>query len=411
MAMMCRLRTPTYLRTAMTLRYDMSATMSNYPPPACLLQPMVIPPRQLFGPGPSNMRDVIAESQSMSLLGHLHPEFLKVMSDTRQGMQYVFKTRNAYTFAVSGTGHAGMECAMLNLLEQGDVLLVVEIGIWGKRAADLGSRIGATVHTVTAPHGSAVEVEAIREALEKYRPAVLFVCHGESSTGVKQPLEGLAECCANHGALLLVDTVASLGGAEFRMDEWGVDCVYSATQKVLNAPPGLAPISFSEKAMHKIRNRKTRVPTFYFDALELGNYWGCDDQPTRYHHTAPISCVYALRSALAVIANEGIDEGVNRHEENAKFLYGKLEEAGLQCFVEEEKWRLPCLTTVRVPDGVDWKGVIEEMMKEGIEIAGGLGPTVGKLWRIGTFGGNSNKEKIKNVIASLEKAIKSKSNA
>ncbi|PIO66437.1 hypothetical protein TELCIR_11849 [Teladorsagia circumcincta] len=180
------------------------------------------------------------------------------MSDSREGLQYLFKTKNNYTFAVSGTGHAGMECALVNLLERGDVFLVVEIGIWGKRAADLGSRMGATVHTVTAPHGQAVEKEAIEEnseviaafkALAKYKPAVLFVCHGESSTGVRQPLDGLGEACARHGTILLVDTVASIGGAEFRMDEWGVDCVYAATQKVLNAPPGLAPISFSDRAM------------------------------------------------------------------------------------------------------------------------------------------------------------------
>ncbi|WKX98020.1 hypothetical protein Q1695_013594 [Nippostrongylus brasiliensis] len=383
--------------------------MSSCPAPASLFQPMEIPPRQLFGPGPSNMRDVIAESQSKPLLGHLHPEFLKVMRDAREGMQYIFKTKNAYTFAVSGTGHAGMECALVNLLERDDVFLVVEIGIWGKRAADLGTRMGAVVHTVTAPHGHAVERSAIEEALAKYKPAVLFVCHGESSTGVRQPLEGLGEACARHGTLLLVDTVASLGGAEFKMDEWDVDCVYSATQKVLNAPPGLAPISFSEKAMQKIRNRKVRVPSFYFDALELGNYWGCDDQPVRYHHTAPISSVYALRSALAVIAKEGIDESVRRHAENAKFLYEKLKGVGLECFVEQERWRLPCLTTVKVPDGVDWKGVMEEMMKQGTEIAGGLGPTVGKLWRIGTFGGNSEKAKIEKVVQLLAKTIKEKS--
>lgn len=248
----------------------------------------------------------------------------------------------------------------------------------------------------------------IEEALEKFKPAVLFVCHGESSTGVLQPLDGLGEACARHGTLLLVDTVASIGGAEFRMDDWGVDCVYSATQKVLNAPPGLAPISFSEKAMQKIRNRKVRVPSFYFDVLELGNYWGCDDQPIRYHHTAPISSVYALRSALAVVANEGVDEGVQRHVQNARFLYEKLKEVGLECFVEHEKWRLPCLTTVKVPQGVDWKGVIEEMMKQGTEIAGGLGQTVGKLWRIGTFGANSDRQKIAAVVKLLAETIKKK---
>ncbi|EPB66913.1 hypothetical protein ANCCEY_13993 [Ancylostoma ceylanicum] len=236
--MICRRAAPAFLRNVRALKHTAAAAMSSCQSPACLQKDMEIPPRQLFGPGPSNMRDVIAHSQSRSLLGHLHPEFIKVMSDAREGLQYIFKTKNAYTFAVSGTGHAGMECAVLNLLEKDDVFLVVEIGIWGKRAADLGARIGAKVHTVTAPHGCAVEKEAIEE-------------------------------------------VASLGGAEFRMDDWGVDCVYSATQKVLNAPPGLAPISFSERAMQKIRDRRERVPSFYFDVLELGNYWGCDDQAKR----------------------------------------------------------------------------------------------------------------------------------
>ncbi|CAI5442968.1 unnamed protein product [Caenorhabditis angaria] len=379
--------------------------MSSRSPPAELLQEMVVPPRQLFGPGPSNMADAIAETQSKNLLGHLHPEFVKIMSDTRLGIQYVFKTQNAYTFAVSGTGHAGMECALVNLLERGDRFLSVEIGLWGARAADLASRMGCEVRKVTAPHGKAVTVEELEKAITEFKPHVVFVCQGESSTGVAQPLEKIGDICHQNGALFLVDTVASLGGTPFDSDALGVDCVYSATQKVLNAPPGLAPISFSDRAIQKIRSRSQRVASFYFDALELGNYWGCDQELKRYHHTAPISTVYALRAALQAIAKEGIDETIERHHKNIQYLYELLKNNNLEPFVEDEKLRLPCLTTIKVPEGVDWKDVASDLMGQGVEIAGGLGATVGKIWRVGTFGINSDRAKIEKVIGLLAAAV------
>ncbi|PIC45581.1 hypothetical protein B9Z55_005553 [Caenorhabditis nigoni] len=383
----------------------LQCSMSSRAPPKALLQDMVVPPRQLFGPGPSNMADSIAETQSKNLLGHLHPEFVQIMGDVRLGLQYIFKTENKYTFAVSGTGHSGMECAMVNLLEPGDKFLVVEIGLWGQRAADLANRMGIEVKKISAPHGKAVPVEDIQKAIAEYKPNLVFVCQGDSSTGVAQPLETIGDACREHGALFLVDTVASLGGTPFDADALKVDCVYSATQKVLNAPPGLAPISFSDRAIEKIRNRKQRVASFYFDALELGNYWGCDGELKRYHHTAPISTVYALRAALSAIAKEGIDESIQRHKDNSQVLYAALKNHGLEPFVEDEKLRLPCLTTVKVPEGIDWKDVAGKMLTNGVEIAGGLGATVGKIWRIGTFGINSNKTKIENVVELLSKSI------
>lgn len=351
------------------------------------------------------MADLIVHSQAQGLLGHLHPEFVKIMSDTRLGIQYVFKTKNAYTLAVSGTGHAGMECAILNLLEPGDRFLVVEIGIWGQRAANLATRLGNEVRKVTAAHGKAVELAEIEKAIEEFKPHLVFVCHGESSTGIAQPLEGIGAAAHRHGALFLVDTVASLAGANFDADALEVDCVYSATQKVLNAPPGLAPISFSDRAIQKIRARKTPVPSFYFDAIELGNYWGCDGELKRYHHTAPISTVYALRTALAIVAKEGIDQTIQRHADNAQYFYSLLKEGGLEPFVENPAWRLPCLTTVKVPEGVNWKEVADELMSQGVEISGGLGPTIGKIWRIGTFGQNSDKSKIQKVASLLITAV------
>jgi len=302
-----------------------------------------------------------------------------------------------------------MECAIVNLVEPGDRVLVVCIGLWGERAADMAERNGGEVKRLSADHGQAITIEAFREAMSSFHPHVVFVCHGESSTGVRQPLDGLGEICTANNALLIVDTVASLGGAVFAADQLHVDCVYTATQKVLNAPPGVAPISFSERAVDKIKSRKTRVHSFYFDALLLGNYWGCTEgEPRRYHHTAPISTVYALRAALALLAKEGIEKCVHRHAENAKRLYDGLHSIGLELFVENPDYRLPCLTTVKVPAGVDWKAVVDKLMSQRIEISGGLGPTIGKIWRIGTFGVNSSPESIDRVVKALHEALKTK---
>ncbi|KAI6243006.1 Alanine--glyoxylate aminotransferase [Aphelenchoides fujianensis] len=325
--------------------------MPAVPAPLQLLEPPKIPEKRLFGPGPSNLRDEIKNALVQPMLGHLHPEFLKVMDDVREGLKYVFQTTNKLTFAVSGTGHAGMECALLNVLERGEKILVVRNGIWGERAASLSKRLGFDVEVLSVPDGQAASLDDFKAALESFRPAAAFVCQGESSTGVLHPLEGFGDACHEVGCLFVVDTVASLCGAPFAADQLAVDCVYSASQKVLNAPPGLAPISFSDRAVEKLKSRKTQVPSFYFDALELGNYWGCFDEPRRYHHTGPVSLVYSMREALAAVVREGVDESVERHRQNAQLLYSLLEQNGFQLFVEKPELRLPCLTTVRVPEG------------------------------------------------------------
>uniref|UniRef100_A0A915LX16 Alanine--glyoxylate aminotransferase n=2 Tax=Meloidogyne incognita group TaxID=654580 RepID=A0A915LX16_MELJA len=390
-----------------------SAFFGTVPPPQRLLRPLHVNEKKLFGPGPSNMPPMVVEGLTQPLLGHLHPEFLEIMDDVKSGIQYVFQTNNPLTFAVSGSGHAGMECAIMNLLDEGETILVVQNGVWGQRAADLSDRLGLNVRKLVVPEGEVISVEDFSEAVDNYRPQVAFLCHGESSTGVAHPLERFGDICNAYDCLFLVDVVASLGGAPFHADDLKVDCVYSATQKVLNCPPGLAPISFSEKALKKMLNRKVgcfntcakikvkRVPSFYLDALELGNYWGCFDEPRRYHHTAPISLVYALREGLSIVAQEGIKNLVERHQKNAKLFYDALKELGLEPY----NYRLPCLTTVRVPDGVDWKAVQSKLMAQGYEIAGGLGPTAGKIWRIGTFGVNSNPEDIDALKLALKSAL------
>jgi len=382
-----------------------SIQFTAIPPPQRLMQPARIPKRLLLGPGPTNLPESVRAALGASMLGHMHPEFFDIMDDTKAGIQYAFQTENSLTFAVSGTGHAGMECALVNLLEPGESLLVVHNGIWGQRAADLGNRLNLNVTTIRVPEGGAATLEEFQKAVETHKPAVAFVCHGESSTGVLHPLEGFGEVCRKNGALLLVDTVASLGAAPFHADGLLVDCVYAASQKVMNSPPGLAPISFGERALAKLRFRKSRVASFYFDALELGNYWGCFVEPRRYHHTAPISLVYALRESLALLAKEGLDHSVQRHATNVQLLYSTVHALGLELFVEQPNLRLPCLTTVKVPPGVDWLAVQKRVMSLGIEIAGGLGPTVGKLWRIGTFGANSNPEVIKELGKVLSEAL------
>uniref|UniRef100_A0A1I7SWC1 Alanine--glyoxylate aminotransferase n=1 Tax=Bursaphelenchus xylophilus TaxID=6326 RepID=A0A1I7SWC1_BURXY len=385
---------------------NMASKDSKILPPAQLTQPPNIPLKKLFGPGPSNVRKQVGDAQTQPMLGHLHTEFLKVMDDVREGVKYVFQTRNALTFVVSGTGHAGMECAILNCLEAGERLLVVRNGLWGERAANLGKRLNLNVSVLNVADGEVASLNEFRKAVQDFKPHAVFICQGESSTGVLHPLEGFGPVCHENGALLIVDTVASLGATPFDADLLEVDCVYSATQKVLNAPPGLSPISFSDRAVEKLKSRKTQVASFYLDALEIGNYWGCFNEPRRYHHTGMVSLVYSLREALAAVAVEGLDQSIERHQKNVKILYRLLNENGFDLFVEKPENRLPCLTTVKVPPGVDWKAVQDNLMSQGWEIAGGLGATAGKIWRIGTFGINSDVSRFEQIPKLLKAAAK-----
>jgi len=341
------------------------------------------------------------------VLGYLHPEFLEIMDQVRAGLQYVFQTRNKMTLCVSGTGHSGMEAALVNLLEPGETVVIVEHGLWGQRASEMGTRMGCNVVPMPLAPGQGFETfEKIEETLKQHKPAVLFICYGDSTTGVMQPLQGLSDLCHRYNCLLLVDTVAALGGTPFFTDDWGIDCVYSGSQKVLGCPPGLAPITFSDAAQKKIANRKTKPLSFYLDMMLVGNYWGCFDEVRKYHHTGPINLVYGLRAAVAEVAKEGLENVVARHQRNALRLHKGLEELGLELFVKNPKLRLPTLTTVEVPENVDWKAVVDHLMnKHRIEIAGGLGATAGKIWRIGLMGYNSTEENVDKVLAALSEAL------
>lgn len=373
--------------------------------PKCFEQPMNIPSKLLMGPGPSNAAESVLKISSAPLLGHLHTEFVKIMDDVKSGIQYLFQTKNQLTLAISGTGHAGMEAAFVNLIEPGTVVLVAVNGIWGERAADLARRMGGDARTFSKPAGENFTLAEIESALKEHKPAFVFMVQGESSSGVVQPFEGVGALCHKQNCLLVVDTVASLGGEPFFMDKWEIDVVYTGSQKVLGAPPGTAPISFSPQAQARIAARKTPIASFYFDMNWLGNYWGCDDQPRRYHHTAPISSIYALREALSLVAHEGLEKCWERHRSCRYRLVEGLKKQGLQPFAAEHA-RLTCVTTIAVPKELDWKAVTTyAMLKHNVEIAGGLGPTAGLVWRIGLMGQNATFEKVDRVLEVLAEAI------
>jgi len=377
-------------------------------PPETLKNPIHVPQKLLMGPGPSNVSQRVLNAQALPTLGHLHTEFCKIMDECKEGIRYAFQTNNAFTLAISSTGHAGMEAVMTNILERGEVVLIAENGIWGQRASDMANRQGADVRVLKKDAGVPFTLAEIGAALEQHKPVMFFVTHGESSTGCLQDLEGIGALCASHVCLFAVDTVASLGGAPLLADKLGIDVIYTGSQKVLGVPPGLAPISFSKKAIAKIMNRKTPSTSFCWDMTMLGKYWDCfeDNQPRFYHHTGPVNQVYALREGLALLAEEGLEKCWDRHRKCADRLHKGLEAMGLELFVALPAARLPTVTTIKVPEGVDWKAVTGyAMQKYLLEIAGGLGPTAGKVWRIGLMGINATDDNVDFVLKVLKEAI------
>lgn len=365
-----------------------------------------IPQRFLMGPGPSNAHSRILAAQSLPLLGHMHPPFLKIMDEIQQGLRYLFQTDSKYTLCVSGTGHAGMEAVIANLLEPGETIAVANSGIWGARVEDMAERFGAKVVSVKAEPGSSVAFADLKAAVETHKPAVLFLVQGESSTGVHQSLGGLGEVCRANGTLLVVDTVASLGGVPLFADKWGIDAIYSGSQKCLSAPPGAAPLFFGERALEKLRSRKTKVRSYYLDMNLVGDYWGWFNSRS-YHHTGMTSMWYAMREALAIVSEEGLDAMWARHEAAHKQLWEGLTAMGLEPFVKNPADRLVTVNTIKVPEGVDWAAVSKNAMdKYNVEIAGGLGPTVGKVWRVGLMGAyNARPATVELVLAAFRDGL------
>lgn len=330
---------------------------------------------------------------------------MAIMDEIRQGLQYLFQTKSPYTLCVSGTGHAGMEACIANLLEPGETILVGNKGIWGARVVDMAQRFGAKVVEIKAEAGHTFDPEALVAQIAELRPAVVFLVQGDSSTGVHQNLKGLGEACRGAGTLLLVDTVCSQGGVPFFFDEWGVDAVYTGSQKCLSAPPCGAPIALSERAVHKLQNRKTPVQSYYFDLNLVGNYWGWFGARA-YHHTGMVSNWYAMREALAVVSEEGLRETWDRHAAMHRLLWQGLERLGLRRFVPREEDRLVTVNTIAIPEGVDGLALCKFAMDTyNLEIAGGLGPTAGKVWRVGLLGYNARPAMVELVIKAFEQGL------
>ena len=366
------------------------------------LSPLNVPERLLLGPGPSNVNPTVLQAMNTPPLGHLDPKFLELMDEIQTLLRYVWQTENRLTYAISGTGTAAMEATVANAVEPGDKVVVGVKGYFGHRLVDMAQRYGGEVETITQQWGKSFTLEAIKTALETHKPAVLCLVHAETSTGVRQPLEGVADLCREHGTLLLVDSVTSMGGVPLKLDEWGVDLAYSCSQKGLACPPGASPFTMSDRAYEKLQKRSGKVPNWYLDTNLLEKYWG---EERMYHHTAPINMYYALREALRLIADEGIEACWQRHQDNAVYLWSQLEGIGLTLHVEKE-YRLPTLTTVRIPDGVDGKAIGRKLLLEhNIEVGGGLGELGGKVWRIGLMGYNSRKENVDTLINVLKQVL------
>lgn len=360
-------------------------------------------PRLLLGPGPSDVHPRVLKAMSTPLLGHLDPEFCGIMSEVQTMLREVFRTKNPLTFAVSGTGMAGMECLVVNLIEPGDRMVVASHGYFGGRMVEIARRAGADLTVLEGTWGDCFTLDQIRDVLKKVRPKVLGLVHAETSTGVlQQHMPEIGRLCRELDVLLAVDTVTSLAVVPVEVDEWGLDAVFSGTQKGLGCPPGLAPVTFSPRAVEAIQRRKTKVQSWYLDMSEVMKYWG---QERFYHHTAPISLVYAIREGLRVVLEEGLPARFARHELNHRALKAGLTALGLE-YVTKEHCRLPQLNAIRIPPGVDDVKIRQRLATEfGIEIGGGLGDFKGKVWRIGLMGYGSQARNVLAVLAALERSL------
>lgn len=371
-------------------------------PPTTAFNP---PQRVLLGPGPSGAHPRVLRAMTAPILGHLDPEFLRIMDEVRSMLREVMRTANPHTLVTPGTGTSGMEAAVMNLVQPGDRVVVGICGYFGERIAQMAERAGGEVTRIQFPWGAPVDAEALREALRNAGGPVKLVAvvHAETSTGVLTPIEPISRVAHEHGALLLVDCVTSLGGVPVETESWGADAVYSGTQKCLSAPPGVAPLTVGAAAWEAIRSRETPCNTWYLDLNLLETYW---DERRSYHHTAPISMIYATHQALAVVLEEGLEARWARHERNGRALQAGIEAMGLELHAPA-RYRLPVLTTVRIPDGVNDAEVRGALLKRhSIEIGGGLGELRGRAWRIGLMGESSSPGNVLFALSALGKILR-----
>ena len=362
-----------------------------------------IKPRMLMGPGPSDVNPRVLEAMARPTIGHLDPQFLHVLNDIRDMLKAVFQTKNELTLAVSGTGSAGMETCVVNLIEPGDKMLVCVAGVFGQRMKDVAERAGAQVSAIEVPWGRVFTRDQVADALREHGPfKVVGIVHAETSTGAAQPIPEISEAVHEAGALLLVDAVTSLGGMEVNVDGWHIDACYSGTQKCLSCPPGLSPVTFSPAAERVLSNRSTRVQSWYLDMNMVREYWGSERV---YHHTAPVNMNYALHEALRIVLEEGLEARWERHLRHHRALKAGLEALDIRYLADPEH-QLPMLNAVAAPPNVSEGAVRKRLLEEeGIEIGGGLGEFKGKAWRIGLMGESATREHVEALLTAMERIL------
>ncbi len=363
------------------------------------------PKRTLMGPGPSDVYPRISEALSRPTIGHLDPAFIQMMDEVKELLQYAFKTNNALTLPISAPGSAGMEACFTNLVEPGDKVIVCINGVFGSRMKENIERAGGETIVVEDTWGRAVDPLKVEQALKAHSDAVILAfVHAETSTGARSDAEKLCRLAQEYNCLTIVDAVTSLAGNELRVDDWGIDAVYSGTQKCLSCVPGLSPISFSEKAVEKIANRKSKVQSWFLDMNLIMGYWG-KGAKRAYHHTAPVNTLYALHEALVILQDEGIEQAWDRHQLHHQALTAGLEAMGLELVVPEAE-RLNQLNVVQIPEGVDDAAIRSELLtKYNLEIGAGLGTLAGKVWRIGLMGCSANQTNVLNCLSALKSVL------
>ena len=359
--------------------------------------------RVLMGPGPSDVHSRVLKAMATPLIGHLDPQFIQIMDEVKEMTRQLFQTENQITSVISATGSAGMETCFVNLLEPGDKAMVCVNGVFGNRMCDIVERCGAKLIRVDAPWGKPVDPAQVKEALEKSSLKVVAIVHAETSTGVLQPLEEISKMVHDAGALFLVDAVTSLGGTPVKVDKWGIDAIYSGTQKCISAPPGLSPVSFGPKALEVMDSRKTKVQSWYLDMSMIRNYWA--GAKRAYHHTGPISMIYGIHEALRIVLEEGLEKRFERHLRNHQILRDGLEKMGFE-FLVAPQYRLPMLNAIKIPAGFDDAVIRGRLLNEyNIEIGAGLGEFAGKVWRIGLMGESSSQNHINMVLSALKQIM------